>query len=759
MTDELIVNGIYLDMTEGIPVPISYAIADAKDPSKRKQTFSKEVKLPDTVNNRAFFIGSFGFTTTENGVSFDATAKATAIVKKRGVQVLEGILKLDNVVIEDRVISFVCRVLSDNVDFFQLLSTINVGDLDWSAYNHTLNRTNIKASWTTLIGSGYYYPLIERGNGRLGATIWRTTDIVPYVYMREVLFKLCEWADIEWDSTFLDSTRFKSILFGYGGGDIKSISATDINERKIEIDNGDFEHSKTVTYHSLPINGDVQFNMQTPNFNPFADAVFTHVETQDNLDQYEDGEIEVARSGNYNLSINCSLDYAVDVGAMNFTELFGVFIAVRRNGLVLYNIFSSTSSYDTLTGTITFDVNTSRNIFLESGDTVSFTFSAGIVEVEPDDEYDPVTIDFITDGVITIDLTSIDTTVTDGATIELSNFIPIMKGSEFLLGVIRQFNLYMSDPDELTGVTDIEPLSEFYLPTSTFDDITKKIDHSKPITITPSANEFAKNIIYAFKKSTDYDATRYFDKWQEEYGDLKYIQGSYYAKGDLKTDLPWSTIIPYEVSPGILVPRFVKIENSTMKPNSGAPRIMYRNGLINGSFTLRDTVGTGSEVLTQYPCVHHFDDWTDPEFDLNFKLVNEVYYTASIVTTLNCFSEYYSTFINEMTSRAGQFVKLSVVFNEQDIKNRDFRKLLMINGGLFRLNKINEFSADVKTSTEIELIKVLKAKKKKRATFSVVSTASSVADVLTSPNGTGVGAGVLSGSPTAGQEIFIIRGN
>ncbi len=51
MTDELICNGTQLDLTDGIPVPFNFSIADVKDPSKRKRTFSKEIKLEGTVTN------------------------------------------------------------------------------------------------------------------------------------------------------------------------------------------------------------------------------------------------------------------------------------------------------------------------------------------------------------------------------------------------------------------------------------------------------------------------------------------------------------------------------------------------------------------------------------------------------------------------------------------------------------------------------------------------------------------------------------
>ncbi|MFZ9241099.1 MAG: hypothetical protein ACO22R_08145, partial [Chitinophagaceae bacterium] len=78
----------------------------------------------------------------------------------------------------------------------------------------------------------------------------------------------------------------------------------------------------------------------------------------------------------------------------------------------------------------------------------------------------------------------------------------------------------------------------------------------------------------------------------------------------------------------------------------------------------------------------------------------------------NCYSEYYFDFINEMTNSAGQIVKAYVYWKEIDIRNLDFSKLRMINGALFRLNEVNEFAPESEDSTQIELVKVLKARKK-----------------------------------------------
>jgi len=357
-----------------------------------------------------------------------------------------------------------------------------------------------------------------------------------------------------------------------------------------------------------------------------------------------------------------------------------------------------------------------------------------------------ISIDVTTNGAITIDLVSTDTQVTDGSTVQLGQFLPDMKCSEFLLGEIRHHNLYLSDPDD-EGVVSIEPLSGgFYQATNVFDDWTELVDHDKDVIFKPTANDYSKIFNFAFKKNTDQDAKTYFEKYDSEYGDLMYEQGSYYAKGEQKIQLPWSTIVPYQIAPGIHIPRFVKIQNGVMSPNKGAARVMMRNGLKAGNWTFRDALNpANTQELTTYPSVHHFDDWTDPEFDLNFQLVKELFYVAYIVTTVNAFSEYYFESINEMTNPAGKSLLGYFKLDPLAVKTIDFSKLKMINGSLFRLNEVLDFDDNIEETTKCELIKVLEAKSKNRTGIAVEAVALTIGGNLGSPPGNGSDVGIITG--------------
>jgi hypothetical protein len=87
-----------------------------------------------------------------------------------------------------------------------------------------------------------------------------------------------------------------------------------------------------------------------------------------------------------------------------------------------------------------------------------------------------------------------------------------------------------------------------------------------------------------------------------------------------------------------------------------------------------------------------------------------VFYIATVATTVNAFSEYYFDMINEIVSPESKLVELFVYLTPEDIKNLSFKRLKMIDGALFRLNKVVDFDSDIAATTKVELIKVLRAR-------------------------------------------------
>lgn len=732
ITDRLVINGFEIELSKDMIIPLNIAIADFRDPEKRQRTFSKVIEIEGTAQNCAVFASAYSYTVTDDRVNFDATRKLPSIYEKKGVPIMpKAITQLVKVTINDGQPTFSIRLFSDVVDWFLLLQGIKINELDWSTYDHTLTLTNIKNSWTATAGSGYLYPCIEFGNQRPSQLIWRTVDFIPYVYMREVVVKLLEFADISHDSIFLDSSFLKKFVFGYGGGQIKTLSPTDLNDRIIEVDSGTFNHSITVNPQPISsnyFNGDEDdtFKAYFNNDNIIDSSVITYSEVQDNLNQFDNFSITVQRTGNYLLELNMAFDWSYDVGSMTWLSSKNPSLNIRKNGSVIFNTIynGGQSVINEQSGTESFLL--SKNLYLQSGDVITFDLEIALCQastaanVSPD----PVTFNITNTTDTTLDFNCIDQGVNDGSLISLNQFLPPMKGSDFLIGFFRQFYMFANDPDT-NNTIKLEPLVDFYQGTDQTDDISELIDESKPIEMIPSANEYPKETEFKFQDGKEYDHKFYLDKWGEKYGNFTLEQGSYFAKGKKTIQLPWGTIVPYEVSEGILIPRFIDYESNgnNVKKVDGAPRIMIWNGMKDGNIQIRNfNAPYAIENLTQYPCVHHFDDWENPSFDLNFKLVNEVFYSATKVTTENSFSRYYEEFINEMLSPAGKFVRAYVKWNSVEVKNIDFSLLRLINGAVFRLNNITDFDEDNAASAKTEFIKVIKAKNIRRNSLTVGNT-------------------------------------
>ena len=161
---------------------------------------------------------------------------------------------------------------------------------------------------------------------------------------------------------------------------------------------------------------------------------------------------------------------------------------------------------------------------------------------------------------------------------------------------------------------------------------------------------------------------------------------------------------------------------------------------------MKDTIGTGNTDLTSYPCVHHFDNFENPAFDLNWGLPILFAYNATSVTTDNLYTRYHERFVKEITGKDSKIVTLYARITNADINKLNFAKLVMVNGVLFRLNLISDFDSNVTDSTKIELVKIIEASATAGGGLSTYEeSVYSKSPLLTSPTGVGIDTDVISG--------------
>lgn len=742
MIGNLVANGVNIDLKERISFLFNFSIADNKQPEKRKRSRSLSVSLPSTANNMAFFSSTYQLSlssvggTNIAGFNYDPNVRVPArYYGPGGALEFNGLLQLNEVILDKGDYTFVCTLFSNFVELYMALGDMKLSELGWSEYDHALTRTNVKNSWDTSVkvngvdtpnftgsvpdGFGYYYGLVDYGFTRQAPKTFKTNDLVPMVYAREVLLKCLELAMITPTGDFIDSTLFKNVLIGWGGGDKPFISPTEIANRRTEF-TGSFE-TELVRFGT---------NIEQVGGNTYAKFIFislvsllrndvlTPTVVTDTYTQYSasDGIVTIERLGTYRLTFSMTLQTTVDPVDMTYSAgTWAIMFVVKRNGAV---IASPGAQYNS--GTISpLPVSIEMNLSCEAGDAITVELSVvGSLRyqlVGDASSVRPLTLTFTDSPNLSFTLESTGNTLNDGDTVELSRFVPDMRAADAFTGLITAFNLYVSDPD-IDGESIVEPLSDFYKPTNLYDDWTQLLDHDKPQRIIPSSASI-QGKFYRFKwaEDNDYDNKRYRDRFGIGYGDYTYEVESTWQNGEKVYQLPFAQTIPTDELTPMVVPRIISYDEQTgtKKPFKGKPRLFMLNGLKVGAWRLTDVDPATYDDLIRYPSVHHFNNWQAPTFDLNWGLPEELQYITNVVTNNNLFTAYHREFILDVTGKDSKFFVASFKLDSAMIQKMDFGKLKMINGVLFRLNEIVDFESTNDSTTECELVKIVAAKKPK----------------------------------------------
>jgi hypothetical protein len=184
-----------LNLLENISLPITYSIADIRNPEKREGTFTKTIALPGTKTNNTLFANIFNISkVTQYATDFNPNKKADCLILEDSVEILKGSLRLVDIsYLENGEIVYNCVVFGETSDLFFSIGNTLLTDLFNSSdsLNHAWTRSNIVTSWSAPVGAGYVYPMIDYGN-HLEETrnTWDTREFYPAVYVKEYIDRI-----------------------------------------------------------------------------------------------------------------------------------------------------------------------------------------------------------------------------------------------------------------------------------------------------------------------------------------------------------------------------------------------------------------------------------------------------------------------------------------------------------------------------------------------------------------------------------------
>jgi hypothetical protein len=671
----IFIENYEVDISKGLSNSITYAIDDLQNLDSKSTSFSKTIILPGTSNNNnilgnIFDVSNSNFTIdgqTNVGYNFNAAKSAKCRIEVDGLQIIKGVFRLTEIIIDGKLIEYECAVFGELGGFFSKLSNSKLEDLDFSEYDHVYSVANIVDSWDNAnSGAGYYYPLIDYGNVSTNKIDFQYTAFRPALFMREYLHKIITNAGYTYQSTFFDTAFFKRLGITPNSKNLESENDTNYVNASTTTTQSGFGFSYTFPTHSLT-------NFTTSNDRDFVNAGVSTVNTR----------VKVALAGTY-------------------TQQGGshIFISLRKNGLVIGTALTFPNATSKAFSTT---IETTESI--DVGDYISVEVTVTITAFSTQAMS-------LTSATLTIDKDPPGfTELLLGDNLIINKQIP--KGilqKDFFASILKMFNLMVTEDKYVEKKLIIEPYVDFYdTDRTSYLDWSDKLDRSQVIRIKPMSELSSRYYEFIYKTDSDYYNDLYKKKYNEGYGDRKFDSVYEFAKETQKVDIIFSSSPLYGLAGTDKVyPAIYKLSNSVEDSMAHNIRI-FQFKKITGVTSWKIKNGVADiNTGTSYGYAGHFDDPDAPNADINFGATNELYFTlAAGNLTNNLFNVYYSPYMAEITDKDSRLLTANFRLTTQDIYDLDFSKFVFIDGSLYRITKVIDYNTDGQNLTKCELLRVI----------------------------------------------------
>lgn len=759
---EILLNGKYLDLVNDVSMPFTYQIADIKDPSKKNTNFSKTITLPGTsVNNKIFgFIWDTNVTVNSSGTtnftpSFNPNKKADVQILYDGAEVFKGFMKLDRIkVLSDYKIEYDVTCFGKLKDLFLELGEKTLADLNLSKYNHNYTMDIQRASLNNYIykngvtvpfnkGDGYIYPMVDYAlNNNID---WKTEHFFPAVYYKTLIHEIITQAGFKYDGTIFNDNDFKSLVVCYGSGTLK-LSNTQISNRTFRASNTSDQAITNISSANPSTAPHTLIEFQDDTTAPNNDAGNAWNTTLDKFTAPISGTYKFNAEIFFNLEhLPNSSGVSPVVGPISigwFTiykngvqaGIFEVFFetativpavstsTVNNNFMIYYGGISIAKYSYSPTFTFVFD----QSLILNQNDYVELRFETAIglgykglnlvniYEENPLAVTSSATMRILTGSSFSNEMVTVS--VAEGDSVDMSSiFANTVKQKDFISSFFKLFNIYTETDKYDSNLLHFETRQDFYASSGTIRNWDDKLDYSDEYEVSPMGNLDARTYLYKFKDDTDYWNAFYKKKYQETYGQKKYEVDNDWLKNTNTTEVVFApTPLVDRPNDDKIIPRIINVDNNGQPIPASSNgnkavnlRLLYYGGLKNTFNSYNHITSSGTHTFAKYGYAGHLDNIAFPNYDVNFGVPNEVYYTTLTYTDNNLFNKYYKQFIQEITDKDSKIFKGKFHLTAVDIARLNFRDLFYFHGDYWTLNKIYDYNPiEVNKTTTCEFLKL-----------------------------------------------------
>jgi len=752
-----------LDVLQDFSHQITYSIDDIANIDTKTTSFSKTIVLPGTANNNQLLGNIFEFSNSNFtndsgsnvGYNFNASKSAKVRVESNGLQIMKGVLRLLEIVIDGKNIEYEVGLFGELGGFVSALGTKRLEDLDFSNYDHFYNENFWEPSWQQgknwsldsvtmssnnfLVSYKTFTELYENDlititnstNGNNGSYIVDHIENTIYgtkIYIKSTFatgtdsfnvefprylssgyyYPLIDYGKVSTNKKDYQFTALRPALFVRDY--IKKIIAnsgytyqcdffdTDVF-RRLVIPNNDkqFVNKNQASYVEAGLTND--YVNTFPGF-PYQKVNLKFTNTTLNLFTYASGTgvYTYNEAAARNVKLSGTLKY--DGATSNEQVLFQIF----KNGSVVY-----TYQFERATNII---FNYSVNVYVDTMDKLEFAIVGPVADGSSYIKVYKIGSSFnIKNAASTQQVINYDDIVIMNDSLPSNIF-----QKDFFISIMKMFNLMVVEDKFTSKHLKIIPYTLFYdLDNASYLDWTSKVDRSEPIRIKPMSEINSRYYELKYRSDSDYYNEKYKKKYNQGYGDVKFDNNLEFVKDTQSSEVIFAStpLVGYEDEDKIIPIIFkwdgtynIGGEQQNEDNTASVLRIMQIKNITGvTSWDIKNDT-TVIESYTSYPYAGHLDDPDAPNADINFGALNELYFAlASGALGNNLFNAFYSPYLAEITDKDSRMVSCKMKFTETDIFNLDFSKFIWIDQVLYRLNKIYDYTPN--ELCKVDLLRVI----------------------------------------------------
>ena len=726
---------VILDLSSDLVISLNKSIEEIEDISQRKGSYSKTFSIPGTSTNDLFFQSAFEVNSTD----FNATLQTDCIIQNYGADIFRGTLRLNKVTISPSGDLYEVFILEETSSLSTSLEKFNLCELDYTDIIHNVNYDNIVSTWNYSGGSyndysgivgKVLYPLCHTGyDTETGYSLWdysssgitnsgtplRTSQFKPWFNVKYLLDKCFNKAGFTYSSDFFNSDYFQS-LFVLGGNSDTSGTLTlgdrPSNQNFFKVN---YESSTYPVYFYLPTGEYPDYD-----YADYQTIVFNTLQ-YDYLQTYTLSTFPETGAGTGGNHFTVPVDGTYKFRVRQNISLFGSYYAPTYINVFLRDIDSGVIMDSQIATIATGTQNLFTFIFestLLQGQRISIQFN------RIDTAGAPYNLLAFYSEDSDFELFESPTYTSTNNEIKVEDNLQCMTGLQLFRNLVNKFNL--TAIAEGSRNFKIEPYTDF-LSSGDTRDWSHKLNLNIPYEIEPLDYSLTKEILYTDQLGKDHLSTRYFENFDEIFGDRVFFKESQLLAGSQTVSTDFESMPTDAVGTSgttMVIPSIYKIVENTeppQQPTATGMKLGHYCGLV--PFYTSDTATTMTDYYIQsgvtsvahtfYPAINHLSQLTNDEdvdiSDLNWQPTWDFQKAKTdfrIYTEYNVWRQFYKQYTDLLYSDEARIFTGTFKLLPEDITDIKFNDNVYFLNSVWRLYQIIDGDITEENMVKCKFIKV-----------------------------------------------------